>query len=89
MTLKRWLILIILILGIILVYQVAVRAQGASQRFYGPNGQSLGTSTTIGNTTTFYGANGAKEGSATTTRGATTFYGPQGQVVGHSYGRGR
>lgn len=59
---------------------------GHSQRFYGPTGQSIGTSTTIDRTTTFYGPDGRKTGSATSTGTATTFYGANGEVVGHSYG---
>jgi YD repeat-containing protein len=58
-----------------------------THRLYGPNGQSLGTFTTSGNTTIFYDERGSKTGSATTIGGTTTFYGPQGQVTGHSYGR--
>jgi YD repeat-containing protein len=59
----------------------------STYRLYGPQGQSLGTFSTSGNTTIFYDERGSKTGSATTIGGTTTFYGPQGQVTGHSYGR--
>jgi hypothetical protein len=36
-------------------------------RFYGPDGRSVGTATTSGNTTTFHDADGRRTGSATST----------------------
>jgi YD repeat-containing protein len=40
---------------------------GEQIRFYGPDGRTIGTATTSGNTTTFYGADGRRTGSATAT----------------------
>jgi hypothetical protein len=51
-------------------------------RFYGPDGRSMSTATTSGNTTTFYGADGRRTGSATTTGNTTTFYGADGRRTG-------
>jgi hypothetical protein len=44
------------------------KAQAEEQtRFYGPDGRTIGTATTSGNTTTFYGADGRRTGSSTVT----------------------
>ena len=54
-------------------------------RYYAPNGSSIGTSSTHGNSTDFYNARGNR----TTTesrdsQGNTTVYDPRGNVVGKS-----
>jgi len=78
-------IAIIAIIGLFVSFAVAARAEEQT-RFYGPNGQSLGTAAPQGNgTTRYYDARGNSLGTSTTTGRSTTFYGPRGNVTGHAY----
>jgi YD repeat-containing protein len=74
-------LLSILVMALIGVTINKARA-GEQARFYGPDGRSVGTATTSGNTTTFYGADGRRTGSATTSGNTTTFYGADGRRTG-------
>jgi hypothetical protein len=53
------------IIAALMLVLASTAAPAQQTRFYGPEGRSMGTATTSGNTTTFYGADGRRTGSAT------------------------
>jgi hypothetical protein len=70
------------IIAALMLGLASTAALAQQTRFYGPDGRSMGTATTSGNTTTFYGADGRRTGSATTSGNTTTFYGADGRRTG-------
>jgi len=64
---------------------LATPAAAQQQRFYGPDGRSVGTATTSGNVTTFRDASGRTTSTATTdSQGTTTFRDSRGVTIGRS-----
>jgi hypothetical protein len=75
--------LIVALISFTLGYFTAVTdAYAQTQYFYGPNGNSAGTSFQSGNTTYFYGPNGNSAGTAFQSGNTTYYYGAQGQSEG-------
>jgi YD repeat-containing protein len=74
-----------LIIALTLATITAAAAQSPIPRtatFFGPDGQSIGTATTTGNTTYFRDANGELIGSSTLdANGLQTFYDPSGKIT--------
>jgi YD repeat-containing protein len=86
---QRGLVLFSILAMALLGFAANKARAGEQQRFYGPDGRSIGTATASGNTTTFYGADGRRTGSATTTGNTTTFYGADGRRTGSATATGK
>jgi hypothetical protein len=81
--------LIVALISFTLGYFTAVTdAYAQTQFFYGPNGNSAGTSFQSGNTTYFYGPNGNSAGTAFQSGNTTYFYGPNGNSAGTAFQSG-
>jgi len=78
----------IITIALVLATAPAVAQQ---QRFYGPDGRSLGTAVPLGHgSTRYYDRRGNSLGTSTTSAGGVTwFYGPDGRPTGSTFGPAR